>query len=209
MDQLVKLKNHVPEKQRFFQNDPRPVYFRSPRSNLYLSLWYTGLGVGLLGITYGATQLIKALSPGLQRARAPFRVRNAITGLLVGTFAVSVWAYSIRAVKQDTFEDVDEEAKAMLSSRAQQQEQLSNGETSTSASNLKVHATAATAVAVESSTKSSSPSLPNPRTTIGPAGVLAPLLDGRYPRFLDPERRTFVWGAPPVDRIGRLSDRNV
>lgn len=83
--------NRVPEKQRIFQvsnalkhsvrklnfrqNDPRPLYFRSPRSNLYLSesskvflfqcadilkaLWFSGFAVGLLGVTYGAAQLVK------------------------------------------------------------------------------------------------------------------------------------------------------
>lgn len=34
-------------------------------------------------------------------------MRNAITGLAIAGFAVSVWAYSIRAVKQDNFDDVD------------------------------------------------------------------------------------------------------
>jgi cytochrome c oxidase assembly factor 3 len=53
------------------------------------------------------------MSPGLKRARAPFRVRNAITGTLIAAFAVTVWAYSISAVKQDNFDDVDEEARAL------------------------------------------------------------------------------------------------
>ncbi|KAL5487959.1 hypothetical protein ACEPAI_6067 [Sanghuangporus weigelae] len=57
------------------------------------------------------------LSPGLQRARAPFRTRNTITGLAIGAFVVGVWAYSISAVKQDTFEDLDEEAKELLAAR--------------------------------------------------------------------------------------------
>ncbi|KAG6812945.1 hypothetical protein H0H92_015265 [Tricholoma furcatifolium] len=53
------------------------------------------------------------MSPGLQRARAPFRMRNAITGVVLGAFAAGVWAYSISAVKQDVFDDVDEEARAL------------------------------------------------------------------------------------------------
>lgn len=144
------------------------------------------------------------LSPGLQRARAPFRVRNAVTGILVGTFAVSVWAYSIRAVKQDTFEDVDEEAKAMLSARTRPQE----GETVSRGA-----AAAAPVISNDSPTLGTTstdarPSGPAPGQAAGrPVGVLAPVLDGRYPRFLDPHCKTFVWGAPPVDRIGRLSDR--
>jgi cytochrome c oxidase assembly factor 3 len=53
------------------------------------------------------------MSPGLKRAREPYRLRNAITGLALGAFAVGIWAYSISAVKQDVFDDVDEEARAL------------------------------------------------------------------------------------------------
>ena len=68
------------------------------------------------------------MSPGLQRARAPFRVRNAITGLVLTGFAAGVWAYSISAVKQDDFSDIDEEAKALArASPAQQSSDVSSG----------------------------------------------------------------------------------
>jgi len=53
------------------------------------------------------------MSPSLQRAREPFRVKNALLGLTLGAFAVGVWAYSISAVKQDVFDDVDEEVAAL------------------------------------------------------------------------------------------------
>ena len=53
------------------------------------------------------------MSPGLKRAREPYRVKNAIMGLTLGAFAVGIWAYSINAVKQDVFDDIDEEARAM------------------------------------------------------------------------------------------------
>ena len=46
------------------------------------------------------------MSPGLQRARQPFRLRNAITGVVLAGFAVGVWAYSIGAVKQDKFDEL-------------------------------------------------------------------------------------------------------
>ena len=48
------------------------------------------------------------MSPGLKRAREPFRIRNAVVGVGLFAFAVGVWAYSISAVKQDVFDDVDE-----------------------------------------------------------------------------------------------------
>jgi cytochrome c oxidase assembly factor 3 len=55
----------------------------------------------------------------MRRARQPFRVKNAITGVLLAAFGVGVWAYSISAVKQDVFDDVDEEAKALAAARRQ------------------------------------------------------------------------------------------
>lgn len=124
-----------------------------------------------------------------------------MTGILVGTFAVSVWAYSIRAVKQDTFEDVDEEAKAMLSSRTQQ-EHRSEGESAPAVVNVQAVAAAVT----DSATKISSDSRPSPPGLSQAAEP--PVLEGRLPRSLDPHRKTLVWGAPPVDRVGRLSDRS-
>lgn len=59
----------------------------------------------------------QTMSPGLKRAREPYRVKNAIMGLTLGAFAVGIWAYSISAVKQDVFDDVDEEARAMSATR--------------------------------------------------------------------------------------------
>lgn len=56
------------------------------------------------------------MSPGLQRARAPFLLRNVLTGGILTSFAVGVWAYSLSAVAQDDFSDVDEEAKALSAS---------------------------------------------------------------------------------------------
>ena len=57
------------------------------------------------------------MSPGMIRAREPYRVRNAVTGVLLLAFGVSMWAYSIRAVRQDSFEDVDEEARELAAAR--------------------------------------------------------------------------------------------
>lgn len=45
-------------------------------------------------------------SPGLERARRPFRTKNALTGLAILAFAGSVYTYSINAVKQDDFSDI-------------------------------------------------------------------------------------------------------
>lgn len=47
------------------------------------------------------------VSPGLARARLPFRAKNALTGAGVAGFIFFVYFYSIRAVKQDDFSDIE------------------------------------------------------------------------------------------------------
>lgn len=121
------------------------------------------------------------MSPGLLRARAPFRLQNAITGLVLAGFATAVWAYSIRAVKQDDFSDVDDEAREMM-----------KGKETTASTSMGV------VPAVEVSAGST-----GVRTEL-PRGVLVPLLDRAFPRLLDPTQKTLVWGAPPLDDLGRV-----
>ena len=58
-------------------------------------------------------RLWQTMSPGLLRARAPYRVRNVATGLLLGAFAVGIYSYSIHAVKQEEFDDIDDEARTL------------------------------------------------------------------------------------------------
>jgi len=137
------------------------------------------------------------MSPGLQRARAPFRFRNAITGLILAGFGVGVWAYSISAVKQDDFSDVDEEAKALM-----------RAGTSGAAAGEEVKVPGLDEAKVGATQiPSSTPMEATAVATISrPRGVLVPTLERRFPRLLDPSRKTLIWGAPPVDNIGRLSD---
>ncbi|KAI6246933.1 Cytochrome c oxidase assembly factor 3, mitochondrial [Erysiphe necator] len=45
-------------------------------------------------------------SPALIRARRPFLLKNAITGLALMAFVTSIYSWTIRAVSQDEFEDV-------------------------------------------------------------------------------------------------------
>ena len=142
------------------------------------------------------------MSPGLQRAREPFKVRNAITGVVLASFAVGVWAYSISAVKQDDFSDVDEEAKALASSSTRTSEPSAS-----EVVNVTKSAVAASLIPTQtitppptSETTSQSSSSPRPR------GVIAALLAERYPQALDPKKGTLVFGAPSVDNFGRLRD---
>ncbi|KAG0703865.1 hypothetical protein DFH29DRAFT_914373 [Suillus ampliporus] len=134
------------------------------------------------------------MSPGLQRARAPFRFRNAITGLILAGFGVGVWAYSISAVKQDDFSDVDEEARALMRAGTTVVEEVKVPVID----EAKVMATLTTSIVpVE---------VMAPTVSSRPRGVLVPILESHFPRLLDPSRKTLIWGAPPVDKIGRLSD---
>ncbi|KAH0588064.1 hypothetical protein J132_10399 [Termitomyces sp. J132] len=134
-----------------------------------------------------------AMSIGLQRARAPYRVRNAVTGLALGAFAFGVWAYSISAVKQDVFDDVDEEARAMA-------------QTGTMSEASKAEETVQAAAVVRpiqvDPVAAKSTNIPLPTFTQH-RGLLQHL-DNRFPRMLDPKNKTLVWGAPPVDNIGKI-----
>lgn len=142
------------------------------------------------------------MSPGLQRARAPFRLRNALTGVVLAGFAVGVWAYSIGAVKQDVFDDVDEEARALMAGSGLQKAEdvVTEGRGPADASN----AAAASASLVQPA--ASAPPV-SPTSTPSRRGVLPPLLERRFPRVLDPSTGTLVWGAPPLDKLGKLGDR--
>ncbi|KAF8165726.1 hypothetical protein B0H34DRAFT_671502 [Crassisporium funariophilum] len=157
------------------------------------------------------------MSPGLKRAREPYRVKNALVGLALGAFAVGVWAYSISAVKQDIFDDVDEEARAMGASGAS----VGGGLAVVTAGSVGAPFAPAGGVGVDEKATvetragagKTEVGLGKPgKTTVGERvaegrpgrkGVLQHL-EQRYPRLLDPERKTLVWGAPPVDDLGKM-----
>src|ERR1700761_5977812 len=125
------------------------------------------------------------MSSGLLRARQEYRVPNALTGLTLALFIGAVWAYSIRAVKQENFDDIDQEARQMAlrhSPSASAKATVDREMTAVSQpSGLYIEATHADA----------------------PRGLLPRLLP---PRHLDPVHRTLVWGAPPIDHLGSVRD---
>ncbi|KAI9513277.1 hypothetical protein F5148DRAFT_287613 [Russula earlei] len=127
------------------------------------------------------------MSAGLMRAREPYRVRNALTGLAIGSFIVGVWLYSMSAVKQDNFDDVDEEARAMARAGVKIVEE----ERKDMGPGASTGAAAATATATATTMT----------TTTRARGILGSL-DGKIPGLLDPKGKTVVWGAPGVDSIG-------
>jgi cytochrome c oxidase assembly factor 3, fungi type len=112
-------------------------------------------------------------------------MKNMLTGLAIGSFVAGVWLYSMSAVKQDNFDDVDEEAHAMA--RAGMKTVEDGG------SEQNADATSPAPVTAPTSEKE----------VRAQHGLLAQL-DGKFPRLLDPNGKTLVWGAPPVDHIGRM-----
>ncbi|KAG5648726.1 hypothetical protein DXG03_000073 [Asterophora parasitica] len=147
------------------------------------------------------------MSPGLKRAREPYRVRNAVTGVLLGACAIGIWAYSISAVKQDVFDDVDEEARAMARSgtvnevlSVKEEKKVMDAAIAAAVSGVEFTQVNATpAVSAPGNAPSRTP------TTNLTRGILQHL-DGGFPRLLDPQRKTWVWGAPPVDNIGKIAE---
>ena len=117
----------------------------------------------------------------LLRARRPFLFRNVVTGIAIASFGVGVWAYSISAVKQDVFDDVDEQARALNL----------NDPSPTPSDTLPGSSIAAG-------------NLPHETPVSG-----SPILETDW--AADTHRRsnllTRVWGAPPVDHIGRLDEK--
>ena len=118
---------------------------------------------------------------------------------------MGVWAYSISAVKQDVFDDVDEEAKA-LQARASVPSSTTASTTTNTTTAAATPAPMTTADLVVPT-----PSMPLPpveKKGPAPRGVLGSILGDRWPRVLDPQSGTLVWGAPSVDNIGRMGTRS-
>ena len=152
---------------------------------------------------------MQLMSPGLKRAREPFLIRNAVVGFGLFAFAVGVWAYSISAVKQDVFDDVDEEARALARAREksleEQEAERRLVEAVASGSTLSTVAATKTAAAVAANV--TNPVASAVSVAAAGRGILPPIADRYFPRLLDPSTKTLVWGAPSVDSVGKLSDR--
>lgn len=138
------------------------------------------------------------ISPGLQRARRPFLLSNIITGSVISLFVVGIWAYSIRAVRQDVFDDVDEEAKALTQEKKKQVETVEERakkveEKLKAIANERIAKTAANLKGIK------------PQPLSESRGVL-PVLGRSEVGWYDPTK-TFVWGAPSVDNMGRIGDQ--
>ncbi|KAI5893613.1 uncharacterized protein SCHCODRAFT_02622282 [Schizophyllum commune H4-8] len=163
------------------------------------------------------------MSPGLKRARAPYLVRNALVGTALACFIMGVYAYSLYAVRQDKFEDLDEEARELsaagvLAQRTtlEDKQRSSPGPLATSAALEQkpgvgaIIPTSPLAPAPASGTElanAAAGKTANPAALAAgePRGILSKYLADRYPRLFDPSRKTVVFGAPSVDNPGRIS----
>ncbi|KAF7335251.1 Coiled-coil-56 domain-containing protein [Mycena sanguinolenta] len=130
------------------------------------------------------------MSPGLLRARRQFRTPNMVAGALLLTFVAGVFYYSMAAVKQDIFDDLDEEARR----RAVQDAKRSALTVEDEKRAMAVAASRATgpvsqALQVDDKTRNNGApesSAPDASTT-KTGGVLSSLT-------------RLVWGAPSVDK---------
>ncbi|KAA1072274.1 hypothetical protein PGT21_031595 [Puccinia graminis f. sp. tritici] len=128
------------------------------------------------------------MSPALQRARLPFRAKNLMMGAGILTFTFGVYMYSIAAVKQDDFSDIPAPSLEKIQQINRENEQRIQEE----------QAALRTASDLLVSTRPAS-SLP----PIGLLGSTASWLRGRN------SSSEIIPGAPPVDRIGKIDDRQV
>ncbi|KZW04171.1 hypothetical protein EXIGLDRAFT_758469 [Exidia glandulosa HHB12029] len=134
------------------------------------------------------------MSYGLRRAREVYLLRNTISGIALVGFIVGVYTYAISAVKQETFDDIDEQVLAQsLNPKKSTPLPVAEPRTLDQERPLSV-------APLGTTTPTTIPSNPIPR------GVLPRMLGGRYPWLLDPVNKTLVWGAPPVEKLGRMGD---
>jgi cytochrome c oxidase assembly factor 3, fungi type len=124
---------------------------------------------------------------------------NVVTGGIISLFVVGIWAYSIRAVRQDVFDDVDEEAKALTQEKKKQVETV---EERAKKVEEKLKAIATERVSKVAASLKSVNTPPPPRERQG----ILPILGRSELGWYDPTK-TLVWGAPSVDNFGRIGDR--
>lgn len=141
----------------------------------------------------------QGMSRGMRRAREVYLLRNTLTGIALLSFITGVYVYAISSVKQESFDDVDE--MALVASMNASKSAPATAPTSTTP------AAAASLAAIESRPASTSTSVsPLPLRQGAPRGLLPRLLGSRFPSLLDPQSKTLVFGAPPLDRPSRWGE---
>jgi cytochrome c oxidase assembly factor 3 len=142
------------------------------------------------------------VSEGLKRARAPFFTANLITGSLITAFAASVYFYSIRAVAQDDFSDLDQPVDEDLRRSVRSIEDEKRAKEALVAERLSVVGGPASSAAAVGVVEAVNPveALPLAPSRSGIAGLVQGAFGGKG------ADSKIVWGAPNVDRIGRIGE---
>lgn len=137
---------------------------------------------------------MQRMSPGLLRARAPYRNKNIAVGILLFGAVTGIYFYSMQAVKQDDFTDVDAEATAMRGTKSGAAlKSIEDEERERKEENKKL-------LARELAQKNTVTS--HEAYYGGRRGILAQVAPN-----LMASRITWIDGAPPIDRIGLMGDR--
>ncbi|BGO97625.1 hypothetical protein NBRC10513v2_001619 [Rhodotorula toruloides] len=132
------------------------------------------------------------VSEGLKRARRPFRTRNMITGGLISAFAFSVYMYSIRAVAQDDFADLAEPVSEDTRRNLRSIEEEKRYSEALVADRLAPQP----GIAAEA---------PQPTAAAAPVPGRRSILQMVQGAFGGRGAESkIVWGAPSVDRLGRI-----
>ena len=162
------------------------------------------------------------MSEGLKRARAPFRMRNALTGLGIVGFVAAVYTYSISAVKQDDFSDIPIVTPGLNSSVKTIEDELAEKAkaggrgvgaimglgSSPQGEGVRVvqdpQKQASGFASPQQSPLSSPPLAPTPGSI---AAVTEATKAPASPQGRSESR--LIYGAPDVDRLGRLRDSSI
>ncbi|KAK4686985.1 hypothetical protein P7C73_g3132, partial [Tremellales sp. Uapishka_1] len=158
-------------------------------------------------------------SPSLIRARKPFLLRNALTGVTIFGFAMGVYIYSISAVKQDDFADVVDllppiEERGTIKSIEDEVKEKAGDKLRA------VQAIASVLPKKASNTVSAAQELPGQAKAYiedkienvekkAESWSWKPLNETAWVKKwigTDERGNVLVWGAPNVDRIGKIGD---
>ncbi|ESK89379.1 hypothetical protein Moror_16222 [Moniliophthora roreri MCA 2997] len=161
-----------------------------------------------------------SIPPGLIRARQPqpFLAKNVATGAILGALAIGVYVYStVRQVDNINEEArnkvpeammkqpvaMDEEGTAMTRAAGAVVEKLkAYTETTYSAKDNTVLNSFDIARSIAEEVVEDADTWPQPSKLRGRGLLVGSFMDKQYPWLLDPQGKTLVWGAPPIDNIG-------
>ena len=167
-------------------------------------------------------------SEGLQRARRPFRFKNALTGLAILSFVGMVYGYSISAVKQDDFSDIPTVSSAPEGSKSIEEEMAERKKGNRGVGAMFGLGSSPQGEGVKVTQALESPSQTTPMSSPTPVSVPVPAtpsakapgvaaadaLIQQQERPVNVQavqsrpRSRWIVGAPDVDRLGKMHERS-